>query len=375
MSSVASDQHRENSGSSAGGGSSNSNRIRKGKIPIPVSVSLYNLFPASKEAAAQKKIKKWFRPEHAMSLLHQVRLEIVIAPPPSSITTANANADQEYGKYDKIVYSSTAAFKTVHPSWNHLDDCIEDYLAIDGYYDSETSHYRNMRLRVWLSSDDEKRNGGQNYNNDRQTSDESEDKQSEEDSSEVETESDIDNKQKMPKRPLLDVCIHPTKLSRLAKLPPRLPINSIILHFSDGSIRSTRSLLELVGDQDGSHSDENLKDEFGRFGDDVFRTLDSVTPSKKQHDIAHYPASESEKSPIRNDHLHSFAIQRSGRQVAKEEQDRLALEGKFISTENDVRLLTETSEEKYLEQLIQLEEEGLEEELQLLQQVRYDIDD
>jgi hypothetical protein len=130
-----------------------------------------------------------------------------------------------------------------------------------------------------------------------------------------------------------------------------------------------------VGDQDGSHSDENLKDEFGRFGDDVFRTLDSVTPSKKQPDIAHFPDIESERSPSRKDHLDSFAIQRSGRQVAKEEQDRIALVGKFTSTENDVRLLTETSEEEYLEKLIQLEEEGLEEELQFFQQVRYDIDD
>jgi hypothetical protein len=36
-----------------------------------------------------------------------------------------------------------------------------------------------------------------------------------------------------------------------------------------------------LGDQDGSHADEHLKDEIGRFGDEVFRTLDQVTPVKK----------------------------------------------------------------------------------------------
>jgi hypothetical protein len=40
-------------------------------------------------------------------------------------------------------------------------------------------------------------------------------------------------------QPLLDISIHPTKLRHLAEIPQQLPINSLIFHFSDGSIRAT----------------------------------------------------------------------------------------------------------------------------------------
>ena len=105
---------------------------RKGKIPVPVSVTLFNLCPVSWEKLVeQNRNKKVFRPEHATSLLHQVRLEIVIAP-------------KKEGAKEKIIFSSLAPVKTVNPSWNHLDECIEDYLALDGYFDSETG-----KIRCW----------------------------------------------------------------------------------------------------------------------------------------------------------------------------------------------------------------------------------
>jgi hypothetical protein len=111
--------------------SDNKGNKRRGKIPIPVSVSLFNLCPMSWEKQVAQEKKKYFRPQHALALLHQVRLEIVIAP-------NGKKTDERNDEEEKIIFSSLAPVKTVNPSWNHLDECIEDYLALDGYFDSET---------------------------------------------------------------------------------------------------------------------------------------------------------------------------------------------------------------------------------------------
>lgn len=85
-----------------------------------------------KQVAQEK--KKYFRPQHDLALLHQVRLEIVIAPKGKKTDASN---DEE----EKVIFSSLAPVKSVNPSWNHLDECIEDYLALDGYFDSETGEH------------------------------------------------------------------------------------------------------------------------------------------------------------------------------------------------------------------------------------------
>jgi hypothetical protein len=106
------------------------NKLR-GKIPIPVSASLFNLCPMSWEKQVAQEKKKYFRPQHELALLHQVCLEIVIAP-------NGRKTDTSSDEGEKVIFSSLAPVKTVNPSWNHLDECIEDYLALDGYFDSET---------------------------------------------------------------------------------------------------------------------------------------------------------------------------------------------------------------------------------------------
>lgn len=328
---------------------------RRGKIPIPVSVSLRNLCPKSMEAQAQSKSKKWFRPEHAMSLLHQVRLDIVIAPPPD---------DDQAQSEEEVIFSSLAPVKTVNPSWNNLDECIEDYLAIDGYLDSETGAYRFMRLRIWLLSDGGEQGEGR-----------SKDK----------SESDgagAQNSQTEEQNPLLDISIHPTHLCHLSKIPQQLPVNSLIFHFSDGSIRGTKTLLDIVGDQDGSHANEKNKDEFGRFGDDVFRTLDQVTPVKKTKSSSEESRREAlgdtssllEKSFSEDSQelASSTPWSKGGTSASEKKQHQELLSGtgkKFAGGESEAITQDINAERQHLEMLIKLEEEGLETEMLVLQEV------
>jgi hypothetical protein len=384
---------RRASGSSAGSNRQSNNR--RGKIPVLESVSLHNLFPVDKEPLGEKKNKKFFRPEHASSLLHQVRLDIVIGSKEGKDNTEKKDAINIDSGHEQVIFSAVAAVKTVHPSWNHLDECIEDYLALDGYYDSETSAYRFMRLRIWLLPDDELEESEIIDNLDlweRQPPEE------EGSFSEASLSENNNNKQKNRHdtlKPLLDISIHPTKLRRLATVPKKLPINSLILHFSDGSVRATRTLLDLVGDQDGSHSDENLKDEFGRFGDDVFRTLDSVTPLKSTKQGNHdQQAKKEEASPLQpqeqsilssysedstDEITDTFALpmamqhkhkhKHGGKAGNKHQQELLAAQNTFASTEQDVTIHDENSEVEHLQKLIQLQEAALQEDLESLQQV------
>jgi hypothetical protein len=188
--------------------------------------------------------------------------------------------------------------------------------------------------------------------------------------------------------PLLDISIHPTKLRRLAKIPQQLPINSLIFHFSDGSIRATATLLDLVGDQDGSHADEHLKDEFGRFGDDVFRTLDQVTPVKKSQATAPYEG-ETKDGTIdegqTTTNIHPALSEDSSDATVSQPYSNKAtqeclfhkelLSGtentRFDDNEAEVMRKDAGSELHYLEGLVRLEEAALNQELQLLKDVRH----
>jgi hypothetical protein len=299
---------------------------RRGRIPIPVSVTLRNVCSNSSEAQVQSQSKKWFRPEHAMSLLHHVLLEILIAP-----------SDQQE---EKIIFSSLAPIRSVNPSWNHLDEYIEDYLKRDGWLDSETGSYRFMRLRIWLLS-----------------------------------ETEGESIQKSGQDPLLDISIHPTKLRRLAEVPQQLPVNSLIFRFSDGSIRATKALLDIIGDQDGSHADEHNKDEFGRFGDDVFRTLDAVTPVKQSKTSkGEKDKSEVESSLIKTnseDSEESEGVRSSSDCDKRQKQELLsAMSSTFSGGESDAHCDDANAEKHRLELLIKAEEEALENDMLDLQEVR-----
>jgi hypothetical protein len=225
-----------------------------------------------------------------------------------------------------------------------------------------------MRLRIWLVSDSEART--------RTDTPPTDEKEMPNDC----LPSDLAGNQ----QPLLDISIHPTKLRRLAKIPQQLPINSLIFTFSDGSIRATATLLDLVGDQDGSHADEHLKDEFGRFGDDVFRTLDQVTPVKKSKAAS---SNKEETKDGRSDGQTTTTIdpalsEDSNDSAIKQDNNKATQEclfhkellsgtecTRFEDNEAEVSKKDVGLERHHLERLVQLEEEALNRDLQLLKEV------
>jgi hypothetical protein len=181
------------------------------KIPIPVAVSLYNVLAEQEE----QRQPKWFRPEHASTLLHSIRLEIIVG------------AD--------IVYSNISESKSVRFSWEHLDERIH---LPENWWKQQDDIYRSMKFRLSMPD-----SGAW----------------------------------------LLEFSVHPTCLQRLAEIPESLPPNACLVYFSDGSTRVTSTLFQILLDGKVVTQVTSQVEDFSRFEDDVFRTLDQVTPEKKDN--------------------------------------------------------------------------------------------
>jgi len=371
--------------------SSSSKPARKGKVPVLTSAHLRNLCPLSKEDLhLQNKDRKWYRPAYDTALLNQVRLDLVIVPPKSNPDDQKSEKDADAShrssssmrnRFDKtVIYSSLAPTKTINPSWNHLDEIIEDYLKLDGYFDSETGFYRYMRLQIWIVPEhkndcDTNRVGTSNGSTTDYDDTKSVLADDNADSSERSTTTGTTCTSAnaiIGETPLMDIGIHPSKLKRLVRTPERVPINALVLNFSDGSVRVTASLRDAIGDQEGSSKDEHLKDEFGRFGDDAFRTLDSVTPVKKTRDYVRdpYPSDPADESHSEDaytdtpNHNNKTAEQTK---VNEHQQILSEMEDKFLFIERDASKEDICSKQQELERLIALEEAALQAEVDSLQ--------
>ena len=182
------------------------------KIPIPIAATLHNLMTESSSGE-----KKWFRTEHDGNLLPRVRLEIFM----------------EGGE---VVYSSESR-KSVHPSWEHLDERID----LPGEWWLEES-YKSLKLRFTL------------------------------------LQTGINSA-----AVFLEVPLYPALLHRLNCTPETLPPNSCLVYFSDGSTRLPHNIFQLLFDSNLTEPVSAVED-FSRFEDDAFRVLDQVphTPSRRE---------------------------------------------------------------------------------------------
>lgn len=158
------------------------------------------------------------RIEHNSNLLPPITLEIVVV---------------EEEEECKIVFSETT--QNVHPTWEHLDERIGLLEEEEWWLKDDSQIYKNMKLRFYL-----------------------------------------------PNRTLfLEMSLYPASLHKLDsdETPEALPPNSCFIYFSDGSTRLPESLFQILLDQKLT-SPPPIED-FSRFEDDVFRTLDTVpqTPS------------------------------------------------------------------------------------------------
>jgi hypothetical protein len=318
----------------------------KNKIPAPVAVTLINLMA---EQHTTIRTGKWFRPEHASSLLRPIRLQIVI-------TLEIENGDDT----EKELFSSrpSGLSTSVHPRWEHLDERMD--------FSPSDESYRSMKLRFLVdedvSNDEEENSSGSSNNN--------------------------NNTRRSP-IVLLEVPAHPSLLQRLTEVPDSLPPNSCLIYFSDGSSRVTPVLFQaLVDGKLTEHPPSSDLEDFSRFEDDVFRTLDGVTPQKARERITSVsrlllseeerqqqqtPPSQTLYSAIQDGSSTTNGSSRSSERKVNEKTNReqFSMPAGSVMRTNDLDATLDDlrEEEKYLESMLTLEEALMEREVQALNKV------
>ena len=252
------------------------------KIPIPIAATLHNLMTETPSGE-----KKWFRPEHDTGLLPQVRLDILV----------------EDGE---IVYSKEST-KSVHPSWEHLEERID----LSGEWWLNESCYKSMKFRFTLLEADT---------------------------------SDIDSNNSI----FLEVPIYPSSLQRLDCTPDALPPNACIVYFSDGSTRVPQNIFQVL--LDGKLTEHPPIEDFSRFEDDAFRVLDQTTPSRRERTAS--SLLDPEEVPQSNESTPTKPPEDSREVVAPAMIS-------FDDSEQDIGILDSKREQEFLKALIAQEEEAL----------------
>ena len=302
----------------------------KNKIPIPVAATLYNLM-ADQDF---QPTSKWFT-EHASSLLRPVRLEIIIVPV------------DERGQEENVFSSQQSGAKSVHPSWEHLDERIN---LPEIWWKQEDKSYRSMKMRFVVDKDSACTYTGGTGNH-----------------SVV----------------LLEIPAHPTLLQPLTEVPESLPPNSCMVYYSDGSNRVTMSLFQTLLSEKLTEPPPLTTElyDFSRFEDDVFSTLDQVTPQKAarerissasalliEKEDRRSPSAEIDKS---DDNTTDTETPSTIAGNVKEEirAKQTPLINSFLKNDLEAKLEDLMEEEKYINSLILQEEQALQQELELLGQV------
>jgi len=201
----------------------------------------------------------------------------------SSSFEANVDDDGESRepttKQPKIVYSQhSPPTPSIHPSWEHLDERISVEDCDDWWNQNEL--YKSMRVKLSVVS-----NAG-------------------EDASEPDCEPEGTGEDCV-----LEALLHPSFLERIdlgrnssnsnnnndnsidentdrnSLLPPGLPPNAMLVHFSDGSIRCCKHTYQILWDNYGQMLEPPPVEDFSRFEDDAFATLDHVeqTPQRPRN--------------------------------------------------------------------------------------------
>ena len=240
-------------------------------IPTPISVQIFNLFAASavdnNEQRGGKNISatattsaksKTPRLEYSTQLLCPIQAELVQVSSSSSSSTTTAKSLSASSSHDatatvNTTTTSTAAAKdkvlytfdtsssvdgtcTTSPCWAHLAEAL-DWDSLD------RAVYERIHIRFRL----------------------------------LEENDDNDNDENAKSFVFLSCPLHPSKLVPLQKnLPPNRPVNTVVVQFSDESLRIPRHILEQFNPQESAllAVTENL-----RFAEDAFTALDTVVTS------------------------------------------------------------------------------------------------
>ena len=195
------------------------------------------------------------QPQHTNNLLPNLRMDI-----------SATHSEEEEEEPASLLYSqpSTQAH-SLHPSWEHLDERISVEDCEDWW--NENKLYKSMKVKLSVVQDN----------------------------SEKSADNDC----------FLQAYLHPSFLERIdllgsssnqnedpddlmeqsmeSKLPPSLPPNALLVHFSDGSIRCPPNTYQLLWDAYGrSVLEPPPVEDFSRFEDDAFATLDNVEQTPRR---------------------------------------------------------------------------------------------
>jgi hypothetical protein len=355
------------------------------RLPLPVSVTLHNFVPfTSKASLPHTSKKKFYRPEHSSSLLHAVRLQIVALERQQqqqqqqrSDNDSSSGSDSTKGggkqkRRERVLFSSIDTSKSVRPTWEHLNEHIQQPRhgsnKANNYLDMETYESLTMRFSVAEEGDtDESNSHNQNHSTESISS---------------------SSKDPPPSVYFLHLPIHPSKLVRIDSNIPlaSLPLNAVVLHYSDDSIRVTPALFQLLTDNGlllntSANKDKRnpvAHDDFSRFDDNVFRTLDQVTPVKSKTATATNTTSlletddESQATPVPDSSLVSSAGTASHNDSNDNDHEKNV---KVLNGDGTCWTLTETTssaqdlgrERDLLERILQEEQAVLEQEIANLQ--------
>lgn len=332
-----------------------------------MSVTLYNFSSASifsfKSASSLPQDK--FRPvrhEYSSSLLHAVRLELVATVNGDDSEedeikhTDERIKDKPERKKERVLFSSVDTSKSVRPTWQHLNEhIVQNHHGSQGSIDMNM--YKTLVIRLSIVDSDELPSPNQNASNNH------------------DSRSDATLLSASSSLPFFQLSIHPSKMLRIPSIPSKLPLNTVIVHFSDDSYRIAPPLFQLL--KDGGALPQ--VQEFSRFDDNVFSTLDQVTPVRKTASLLETD-DESQATPVPG----------QNRSLLDDDDIAAAAAGNIATatatiastlvakTHNDAThwLLTETAlsaqdldrERQMLECLIAKEEAALQQEIAALQE-------
>ena len=315
-------------------------------VPIPVAVTVHNLMIlADKEQKqAKKQNSQWFRPEHNTKLLPKIQLEILVSKEGTGEMTT--------------VYSQTCT--GIHPSFEHLDERIE----LEGEWWSPKRSSTEPKIIKEEEEEESNRSSSSSSSTDshlnvyksmimkfsvvQQDNDNDDD--------EMKSDSSFNDQSILKDTVFLEVPIYPALLHRLSEIPEALPPNACLVHFTDGSTRLPQNTFQVL--LDSKLTGMPPVEDFSRFEDDVFRTLDSVpeTPERRrktdslldQETIQLFPPKQENSKNKTTDILPSSVLfDESEEQVLEQDQQNKAL---------------------LLQEMIEKEEKALQQELTLLHQ-------
>jgi hypothetical protein len=268
-------------------------RRKTRRLPYPTTITIYNLFPypdtnkSSSLQEQQQQQRGWFRRHHeySMSLLpRDIWLDIYVNRKNNNNNIHNNGASSSLHRVHRTVNRS----RRICPAFTHIDEAMKHT-----YWGTNPSpeEYESMRVRVSYCSCASSATTTSVSKNATTVALPNDDKDNyddipipQEQHSSIPDEKN-ENTTTTNMTCFLEAYIHPNMLCRVDQLPTILPINCLVIAFTDGTLRMHPAQYHLLLDnlliaKPNNHRDDtNTKGGASRFEDSTFDQLLPTTTS------------------------------------------------------------------------------------------------